>query len=80
MSNLFQSLGRQNPQPQNPAQMLQQVKADPAAFLRQHGFNIPQNVNLHDPNAIINSLMQSGQIPNNRYQQAMRMLQGMRRR
>lgn len=60
--------------------MLQQVKADPAAFLKQQGFNIPQGVNVHDPGAIINSLMQSGQIPGGRYQQAMRMLQGMRHR
>ena len=80
MSNLFQSLGQVRQQPQNPMQMVQQVKSDPAAFLKQQGFNIPQNVNIHDPNAIINSLMQSGQIQNGRYQWAMRMLQGMRRR
>ena len=80
MSNLFQSLGQVRQQPQNPMQMVQQVKSDPAAFLKQQGFNIPQGINMHDPNAIINSLIQSGQIPNSRYQQVMQMMRGMGRR
>ncbi len=61
-------------------QLLQQIKSDPEGFMKSCNINVPQGINLHDPNAIISSLMQSGQIPNSRYQQAMRMLQGMRRR
>lgn len=78
--SLFQSLGQGRQQPQNPTQMLQQLKSDPAEFLKQQGFNIPQGVDMRNPQAIINSLMQSGQIPINRYQQTLQRMQGPRRR
>lgn len=74
--SLFQSLGQGQPQQQT----LQQLKANPAEFLKQHGFNIPQGVDMRNPQAIINSLMQSGQIPINRYQQILQRMQGPRRR
>ena len=61
-------------------QMVQQLKSNPIKFLNDRGFNIPSNIDLSNPNSIINSLMQSGQVNNSRHQQAMRMLGGMRRR
>ena len=55
----------------NPMQMLMALKQNPAQLLQQAGFNIP--VNLSDPNAIIQHLMNSGQISQQRYEQARRM-------
>lgn len=57
--------------------MLQQLKANPMQFLIQRRFNIPQNISLNDPNAILNYLVSSGQINqnqiNNAYQIARQM-------
>ena len=52
----------------NPVQMIQQLKANPIQFLQRAGFNVPNNLN--DPNAIIQHLMNSGQISQQRYEQA----------
>ena len=41
--------------------MLSQIKQNPMGLLSQK-FNIPENVNLNDPNAIINHLVSSGQV------------------
>ena len=77
MSNLFNSLGNQ---PQNPMQMIEQIKNDPVGYLKSMGYNIPNGIDTRNPQAMINSLIQSGQIPGNRYQQAMQMMQKMGRR
>jgi hypothetical protein len=42
-------------------QMLNQIKSNPMSLLSQK-FNIPEGVNVSDPNAIINHLIQSGQV------------------
>lgn len=77
MSNpLFQQMGGQTAQ--NPMQMLQQIKSNPAAVLKQAGLNIPDGMN--DPRQIINHLMQSGQVQNSRLQMAQQMLSQMGRR
>lgn len=44
----------------NPMQLLAQLKSNPLAVLQKAGYNIPQNLN--DPQAIIQHLMNSGQI------------------
>lgn len=41
--------------------MLQQIKTNPMSLLSQK-FNIPDGVNLSDPNAIITHLVNSGQV------------------
>lgn len=75
MSQLFDSLGQNKGSRQmNPMQALQQLRTDPNAFLRSRGLNIPNGVDTKNPQAIINSLIQSGQIPGNRYQQIMQMM------
>lgn len=56
----------------NPMQIIQQIKANPMQFLRRGGFNIPQNMN--DPNAIIQHLMNSGQITQQQYDNARNMV------
>lgn len=52
----------------NPMQMIQQLKANPIQFLQRAGFNVPKNLN--DPNAIIQHLMNSGQISQQNYERA----------
>ena len=52
----------------NPMQMLQQLRQNPVQFLRQAGLNVPAD--LSDPNAIIQHLMNSGQVSQQRYDQA----------
>ena len=64
--------GKNMPQ-MNPLQLVQQLKADPIRFIRQAGFNVPNNLN--DPNAIIQHLMNSGQVSQERYEQARQMAQ-----
>lgn len=67
MSNpLYQQMQRPNP-----LQMLQQIKSNPAAFLRQAGVNVPANLN--DPNAIIQHLLNSGQVSQQAYEKARQM-------
>ena len=48
--------------PMNMMQMVQQLKANPMQFLMQRKFNLPQNIDTSNPQAIINHLVQSGQI------------------
>lgn len=59
----------------NPMAMLNQLKSNPLGMLRQRGFNVPDN--LTDPNAIIQHLMNSGQINQQVYNQARQMAQQM---
>lgn len=73
--SIFQQLG-QTPQ-QNPMQMLQQLRQNPIQFLRQAGYNVPSNLN--DPNAIIQHLMNSGQVSQQRYERARQMAAQFRR-
>lgn len=60
----------------NPLMMLQQLKANPMQFLMQRRLNLPQSVSVSDPQAILNHLVQSGQVSqeqiNNAYQMAQR--------
>jgi hypothetical protein len=57
--------------------MLSQLRQNPASVLKQAGLNIPAGMN--NPQQIINHLLQSGQVPQSRYQQAMQMMSKMRR-
>ena len=60
----------------NPFQMLNALKSNPAAFLGQRGVSLPQGMN--DPQQILNHLVQSGRFSqdqiNAAYQQAQQML------
>lgn len=55
--------------------MLPQFKANPLQFILQRKMNIPQNL-MSDPNAMLNHLLQTGQVSqqqiNNAYQMAQR--------
>ena len=77
MSDMFNALGRQN-QP-NQEQSLQQLKDNPTEYLKKMGYSMPAGVNVHNPQSIINGLVQSGQIGNGKIQQIMKMMSNMRR-
>ena len=55
--------------------MLQQLKSNPMQFLMQRRFNLPMNIG-NDPSAILNHLVQTGQVSqqqiNSAYQMAQR--------
>jgi hypothetical protein len=68
--SLFNQLGNQ-------PNMMNQLRANPAAMLKQRGLNIPDGMN--DPQQIINHLLQTGQINNSRLQMAQQMMAQMRR-
>lgn len=54
----------------NMMQMLMQIKSNPMAVLGQR-FNLPQNMS--DPNAIIQHLLNTGQVSQSQVNQAMQM-------
>lgn len=51
---------------------LKALQQNPMQFLAQRRFNIPQNIQ-NDPNAIIQHLMNTGQISQEKYNQASQM-------
>ena len=57
--------------------MLQQLKANPLQFIMQRRMNVPQNM-MNDPNAILNHLLQTGQISQQQINQAYQMAQRFR--
>ncbi len=60
----------------NPVQMLNQIKQNPLGFLAQQKLNIPQSI-ANDPNAIIQHLMNTGQVSQDAYNQAIKQAQTM---
>lgn len=52
---------------------IQNLKQNPIQFLMQRKFNVPQNI-ASDPNAIIQHLMNTGQVSQQRYNQVMQMV------
>ena len=64
--------------PMNMMQMLQQFRANPMQMLMQRNMNVPQNLS-NDPQAILNHLLQTGQISQQQVNQAYQMAQGFRR-
>lgn len=77
MNPLYQQMAQQ--QPSNPMQLLQQLRSNPAQLLQQAGFNVPANI-LGNPQAIVQHLLQSGQLTQGRFAQAQQMAQQMMRR
>lgn len=58
--------------------MLQQLKANPLQFLLQRRMSIPQGVAMNDPQAILNHLVQTGQVTQDQINRAYQMAQQMR--
>ena len=57
----------------NPMALLSQLRQNPLGILRQKGFSIPNNIS--DPQAIIQHLMNSGQVSQQQLSQAQMMAQ-----
>lgn len=55
----------------NPLQLMQMLQASPAQLLRRAGLNIPDNLN--DPQQIVEHLTRTGQISQERLNQAQQM-------
>lgn len=64
-------------QQMNPMQMLQHLRSNPMQFIQRAGFRVPQNMT--DPNAIIQHLMQTGQVSQEKYNRAFQMAQQFKR-
>ncbi len=64
MNPLFSALGSSNIM-----SMLGQFKANPMQMLMQRRMNVPQGIS-NDPNAILNHLLQTGQISQQQINQA----------
>lgn len=60
--------------PMNLMGMLQQLKGNPMQMLLQRRMNVPQNMT-NDPQAILNHLLQTGQISQAQVNQAYQMAQ-----
>jgi RIO-like serine/threonine protein kinase len=73
-SELFQSFGSQKTAPaqQNPREQAM-------ALMKQQGINVPENI-ANNPNAIIQHLVQSGAVPQQRLNMAQQIMQRMFRR
>lgn len=72
-SDAFKSLGeKQQPKQQNP-------KEQALSLLKQQGINIPEGME-NNPQGIIQHLMQSGKVPQNRLSMAQQIMQRMFRR
>ena len=56
----------------NPFEMMNKLKQNPMGFIMERGFNIPQNM-ANDPNKIIQHLMDTGQVSQDQYNQAVKM-------
>lgn len=59
-------------QKMTPQQAMQQLRSNPVGVLKQAGLNVPDGMN--DPRQIVNHLLQSGQVPQNRFTQIMQMM------
>ena len=61
----------------NPMMMLQQLKVNPMQFLMSRRLNVPQNM-INNPNAIVNHLLQTGQISQEQLNRAYQQMSQMR--
>ena len=59
--------------------MVQQIKANPLQFLLQRRMNIPQGIQMNDPQAILNHLVQTGQVSQQQINNAYQMMGQFRR-
>lgn len=73
MSNsIMQNMAQVGAATMNPMQAVAQIQQNPAAFLQQAGFSVPQGIN--NPQQIVSHLLQSGQVSNQQIQAAQQMM------
>lgn len=66
------------PMMNNMMQMLTQIKQNPLQFLMQRRLNVPMNM-ANDPNAILNHLLQTGQVSQDSINRAFQQMNQFRR-
>lgn len=71
MNPIFNALGGAMSGGMNPMQMLTQLKSNPLGLLRSAGYNVPDNMS--NPQAIIQHLMNSGQLSQEQLNKAQQM-------
>ena len=71
--SLFEKVGGQQP---NMQEQLRQLQSDPLGMARQAGYSIPQNL-AGDPQAMVQHLIQTGQVSNPMLQRIMPMIRMM---
>ena len=54
--------------------MLSQLKQNPMQFLMQRRMNLPNGISMSDPQAILNHLVQTGQVSQDQINQAYQMM------
>jgi hypothetical protein len=57
----------QSQNPNNPLTLVNQIRSNPTQFLARKGINLPQDINVNDPNAILNYLMQKNRTTQAQY-------------
>lgn len=72
MSSMFQRLGKQTQQSQNP-------RDEALRLLQQQGISVPEGME-NNPQALLQHVMQSGRVPQNRLSMAQQILQRMFRK
>lgn len=60
----------------NPLQLLSELERNPIEFIIKRGFNLPNNIDAN-PNAIIQHLMNTGQISQDQYNNVVKQAQNM---
>ena len=73
-SDLFNSIGKDNNVPAN-----QDPRSAAMSRMKEMGINVPEGME-NNPQAIIQHVMQSGKVPNNRLSMAQQVMQRMFRR
>ena len=70
-NSMFQRLGNNQPQQQN-----QDPRSAAMELMRQQGISVPKGME-NDPNALLQHVLQSGKVPQNRLSMAQQMIQRM---
>lgn len=81
--SIFDSLSGENQRQNQPAQItpqqaMAQLQADPVGVLGKIGLNVPSGMN--NPQQMVQHLMQTGQVPQNKLFQVMQMMGQMGRK
>lgn len=63
---------------QNLLTMVNQLQSNPMQFMQKMGMSLPNNIDVKDPNAIIQYLMRSGKVSQEQYDRAVKMAQQFR--
>lgn len=74
--SLFDQLGSKAnlPDRNQMANLVQQLQSNPVGFLSQMGYNVPNNIDIRNPNNLLSYLLQSNQVNNGLLAQAQKLV------